>query len=83
MIPSLRTRAWAAVGVAAALLVSGPVVAASALPGLPAATGEDPNLDQTLGELAIVHGERVLEAGHLDMGPKYDADGTWRLSHPR
>lgn len=79
MIPSLRTRAWAAVGVAAALLVSGPVVAASALPGLPAATGEDPNLDQTLGELAIVHGERVLEAGHLDMGPKYDADGTWRF----
>jgi len=53
--------------------------AASTLPAVRAATGEDPNLDQTLGELAIVHGERVLEAGHLDMGPKYDADGVWRF----
>ncbi|MDR1441166.1 MAG: choice-of-anchor M domain-containing protein [Bifidobacteriaceae bacterium] len=40
---------------------------------------EDPNLDQTFGELAIVHGERVLEAGHIDMGPKYEPDGTWRF----
>ena len=40
---------------------------------------EDPNLDQTLDELAIVHGERVLEAGHIDMGPKYEEDGTWRF----
>ncbi|MDQ1136395.1 surface-anchored protein [Microbacterium sp. SORGH_AS 1204] len=96
MIPSLRARARAAVVVVAAVLVSGPAAAASALPGgpgapsartaaastLPAvrsATGEDPNLDQTLGELAIVHGERVLEAGHLDMGPKYDDDGVWRF----
>lgn len=40
---------------------------------------DDPNLDQTLDELAIVHGDRVLEAGHIDMGPKYEDDGTWRL----
>lgn len=40
---------------------------------------DDPNLDQTLDELAIVHGDRVLEAGHIDMGPKYEDDGTWRF----
>jgi surface-anchored protein len=38
----------------------------------------DPNLDQALDELAIVHGQRVLEAGHIDLGPKYD-DGAWRF----
>ncbi|MDR2620851.1 MAG: choice-of-anchor M domain-containing protein [Propionibacteriaceae bacterium] len=40
--------------------------------------GDDP-LNQTLGELAIVHGQRVLENGHIDMGPKYEDDGTWRF----
>ncbi|MDR2348164.1 MAG: choice-of-anchor M domain-containing protein, partial [Bifidobacteriaceae bacterium] len=39
---------------------------------------DDPNLNQTLDELAIVHGDRVLQAGHIDMGPKYD-DGAWRF----
>ncbi|WP_295850739.1 choice-of-anchor M domain-containing protein [uncultured Microbacterium sp.] len=70
----LATVAIAALAPAAASASStiSPTVAATA-------TGEDPNLDQKLGELAIVHGERVLEAGHLDMGPKYDADGHWRF----
>lgn len=40
---------------------------------------EDSDLNQTLDELAIVHGERVLEAGHIDMGPKYEEDGSWRF----
>ncbi|MDR2252974.1 MAG: choice-of-anchor M domain-containing protein, partial [Bifidobacteriaceae bacterium] len=39
---------------------------------------DDPNLDQTLDELAIARGQRVLQAGHIDMGPKYD-DGSWRF----
>lgn len=43
-----------------------------------AAEGDDPNLDQTLSELPIVHGQRVLETGHVDMGPKFDAE-TWRF----
>jgi len=38
---------------------------------------DDPNLDQTIQEdQPIVHGERVLTAGHVDMGPRFD-DGTW------
>ncbi|WP_314451009.1 choice-of-anchor M domain-containing protein [uncultured Microbacterium sp.] len=37
---------------------------------------DDPNLDQTLGDLAVVHGDRTLDAGHVDMGPKFD-DGQW------
>jgi surface-anchored protein len=40
---------------------------------------DDPNLDQTLDELAIAHGQRVLQTGHIDMGPKYDDDGAWRF----
>lgn len=39
---------------------------------------DDPSLQQTLPELAIVHGKRVLDAGHVDMGPKFDR-GTWRF----
>jgi surface-anchored protein len=50
-----------------------------AAPGLAlAAETDDPNLDQSLDDLAIVHGQRVLEAGHIDMGPKYD-DAAWRF----
>ncbi|WP_045249066.1 choice-of-anchor M domain-containing protein [Microbacterium azadirachtae] len=38
---------------------------------------DDPNLDQTLdANLAVVHGERTLDAGHVDMGPKF-VDGEW------
>jgi surface-anchored protein len=40
--------------------------------------GEQRDLDQTLKDLEIVHGDRVLDAGHVDMGPKYDGD-TWRF----
>lgn len=69
--------------VALIALAPAPASASSAIPpaaaSAPTATGEDPNLDQKLGELAIVHGQRVLEAGHLDMGPKYDTDGRWRF----
>lgn len=38
--------------------------------------GEDPNLDQSLDDLAVVHGERTLDTGHVDMGPKF-VDGQW------
>lgn len=57
---------------AVAALLTGPSA------GLPiaAAAEDDPSLQQKLGDLAIVHGERVLETGHIDMGPKFD-DGTW------
>lgn len=37
---------------------------------------DDPNLDQNLEDLSVVHGERVLDAGHVDMGPKFDG-GEW------
>ncbi|WP_210648961.1 choice-of-anchor M domain-containing protein [Nocardioides sp. SYSU D00065] len=56
-----------------------------ALTAVPAATyaaeGDrdgDGALDQKLDDLAIVHGPRVLEAGHVDMGPKFDGD-DWRF----
>lgn len=40
---------------------------------------DDPNLDQTLeANLQVVHGERMLDAGHVDMGPKF-VDGEWRF----
>lgn len=83
MTPTPRVRIAAAL-TSAVLFALAPTAAASALPApastaLSTAAGEDPNLDQKLRELAIVHGERVLEAGHLDMGPKYDADGAWRF----
>ena len=39
---------------------------------------DDPNLDQTLDDLPVVQGERVLNAGHVDMGPKF-VDGQWRF----
>ncbi len=79
---TVATALWAlAPAVAASALPvapTRPVIAASALSAPHAETGSDPALDQTLDELQIVHGERVLEAGHLDMGPKYD-DGQWRF----
>lgn len=49
-----------------------------ALPAPAVAEDDDPDLKQKLPDLPIVHGERVLDAGHVDMGPKYD-DGTWRF----
>ncbi|MER7798419.1 choice-of-anchor M domain-containing protein [Microbacterium sp. NPDC096154] len=39
---------------------------------------DEPDLDQTLDELEVVHGQRVLDVGHVDMGPKFD-DGAWRF----
>ncbi|WP_084634577.1 choice-of-anchor M domain-containing protein [Propionicicella superfundia] len=65
--------------------VLGIVLAGAALLAPSAAWAEtappdDPNLKQTLSpDLAIVHGERVLETGHVDMGPKFEKDGTWRF----
>jgi surface-anchored protein len=38
---------------------------------------DDPDLEQRLDpELALVHGEELLQTGHVDLGPKY-ADGQW------
>lgn len=65
---------WLAVLLGASALTLSASFAAPAL-----ADGEGGGaLDQTLDDLAIVHGDRVLEAGHVDMGPKFD-DGTWRF----
>ncbi|WP_395638771.1 choice-of-anchor M domain-containing protein [Pseudolysinimonas sp.] len=39
----------------------------------------DPNLDQQITDSQpIVDGEAVLDAGHVDLGPRY-LDGTWTL----
>ncbi|SNS60586.1 surface-anchored protein [Micrococcales bacterium KH10] len=57
------------------------LVGALALTMLSAVTAtavDDPNLDQQLDDLAVAHGTRVLDAGHVDMGPKYD-DGVWTM----
>lgn len=63
---------------AAVLLVAWPATAATAAVGAPAAV-EDPALDQTLdADLQVVDEPGVLEAGHVDMGPRF-VDGTWRL----
>ncbi|MDR1512677.1 MAG: choice-of-anchor M domain-containing protein [Propionibacteriaceae bacterium] len=71
--PRRRAGAWAA------LLALGPLLLVLVPAGAAwADETADPNLDQALDELAIVHGQRVLEAGHIDLGPKYD-DGTWRF----
>ncbi|NHC47517.1 choice-of-anchor M domain-containing protein [Motilibacter aurantiacus] len=41
---------------------------------------DDPGLEQTIPQTqAIVHGEHVLDSGHVDVGPRFDDDGTWRL----
>lgn len=64
-----RRSALAALLAAAAVLVAGPAVA----------TSEDPNLEQRIDAGApVVDGARVLEAGHVDMGPRL-VDGQWRF----
>lgn len=69
----------------AALLGGLTVTVGVALAGVPVAPasasdtdGPGDPLGQTLDDLEIVHGDRVLDSGHVDMGPKYD-DGTWRF----
>lgn len=58
----------------ALLLLLGAVLSAGA-----AHAAEDPDLDQQLNpDLDVVHGERVLDAGHVDMGPKF-VDGRWHF----
>lgn len=40
---------------------------------------EDPNLNQAVdADQHVVHGEKVLDSGHVDMGPKF-VDGKWTL----
>ncbi|MCP2636510.1 choice-of-anchor M domain-containing protein [Microbacterium sp. HD4P20] len=57
-------RAAAAIALAAAIIA-------------PAGATDDEGLDQTLdADMAVVEGERVLDAGHVDMGPKF-VDGRW------
>lgn len=66
----MRTRALVAPVIAAALLLA--PAAAWAVEG-----DDDANLDQSIRESQpIVHGERVLTAGHVDMGPRF-VDGSW------
>ncbi|MDR2565563.1 MAG: choice-of-anchor M domain-containing protein [Bifidobacteriaceae bacterium] len=66
---ALTFLAWPGLG-----LGSGPGLAPAFAEG-----EEDPNLDQTLSAgAAVVHGERVLTAGHVDMGPRF-VDGKWKF----
>ncbi|MBT0774027.1 choice-of-anchor M domain-containing protein [Kineosporia sp. J2-2] len=57
----------------ACLLGAGPAALAAGRGGT-----DDPQLEQHLDELAVVDGERVLDSGHVDLGPKFD-DGRWSL----
>ncbi|MER7281977.1 choice-of-anchor M domain-containing protein [Dactylosporangium sp. NPDC000244] len=44
-----------------------------------ASPSDDPQLSQSLDpDQQIVHGERVLRTGHVDMGPRFD-NGRWRF----
>ncbi|MEC5185757.1 putative ABC transporter-associated repeat protein [Cryobacterium sp. MP_3.1] len=71
--PPLRPRGITLTFAAVAMLV------AMTVPSAASAQGEDdPNLDQQLGALAIVHGDHVLDTGHIDLGPRFD-DGEWRF----
>lgn len=70
--PRGRRRRTARVGIAVALAVA--VLTAP----VAAYAEDDPSLDQQLQDLSITHGERVLDAGHVDMGPKFDG-GEWRF----
>jgi putative ABC transporter-associated repeat protein len=64
----------------AAVMRAGTAALALTLMAAPAAAfavgKDDPNLNQTLDDLAVVHGERTLDIGHVDMGPKF-VDGKW------
>jgi len=65
-----RTRAAAATLLLALAVVSMPTAAHAV---------SDPQLDQTLEpDMEVVRGERVLDTGHVDMGPKF-VDGEWRF----
>jgi putative ABC transporter-associated repeat protein len=57
------------------------LVLALLLPAVPAQAGtdDDADLDQSIeSDQQIVHGEKVLTAGHVDMGPRF-VDGEWRF----
>lgn len=48
--------------------------------GMPPVHAEgDDDLDQTLAEDEVVTGERTITSGHLDLGPKFAPDGSWRV----
>ncbi|GHJ41239.1 TIGR03773 family transporter-associated surface protein [Streptomyces sp. TS71-3] len=55
-------------------------LAAALTPAAARADGPgDPALDQTIGaDEPIVHGDHVIGAGHVDMGPKFDG-GAWKF----
>ena len=73
MTPTSRERRRPGVrSLAAATLVGALLL----VPTVAFAAGDDPNLDQDLGDQAVVTGQRVLDAGHVDMGPKF-VDGRW------
>lgn len=61
-----------------ALAALGGLTAPATATGTGAGSGGDDALEQTLGDLEVVHGTRVLDAGHVDMGPVY-VDGEWRF----
>lgn len=59
-------------------LMRAALAAALALCCCATATALADDLDQSLDDLGIAHGQRVIESGHIDVGPKFDG-GTWRL----
>lgn len=70
MILTTSHRRRLAGGVLLLALVAAPIAAVA---------DEDPNLGQTIdAEQETVEGERVLDVGHVDLGPRY-VDGQWRL----
>ncbi|MFC8190278.1 TIGR03773 family transporter-associated surface protein [Cellulomonas sp. NPDC057328] len=72
-----RTARHRTARLAALLTAAAAVVAALAGPAVAAV--EDPDLDQTIDAgAAVVTGTRVLEAGHVDMGPRV-VDGRWQF----
>ncbi|MCA0252427.1 MAG: choice-of-anchor M domain-containing protein [Actinobacteria bacterium] len=71
-IRTLRRAGWIAVAALGLSLLSVPAHAETEPP-------EDPNLQQSVSAgQEIVTGAKVLDAGHVDMGPKFD-DGRWTL----
>lgn len=63
----------------AAVTVAGTLLLGPAGAGAQTSAPVDPALQQTIPDLQIVHGNRVLETGHVDMGPKFESNGTWRF----
>lgn len=80
-IPSLPIAPRSATGCVAAVLLVAVLATSVAAPPVAgqADDEEDPALDQTIeADQEVVEGEAVLDAGHIDLGPRW-VDGEWTL----